>query len=287
VSDLAISLGWEAVVARDGAEALSLYKEREPDLVLLDYMMPKINGLEVLDMLRMGGSQVPIIITTAASEADLIVEALRLGATDFLRKPFEHLVLLKNILGRQNQRYRLRQIEILANSRIINQSVEFDIENDFSVASCVCRYITDRMAPPENAYAIRLGLEELVANAIEHGNLGFSREEKSSALSDDTMIPWSTLVAERAEQSPWSARRVRIIATVEGSKLEFMIQDGGEGFDFHNLPDPLSEENLLLPSGRGVFLARQQFDALEYFGRGNIVRAHITLGKPRTPQLLP
>lgn len=284
VSDLARSLGWQVVLALDGEQALHQYEEQEPDLVLLDYMMPLLDGFEVLDRLRQRGSQVPIIIATASTEPGLILEALRLGATDFLRKPFEHLLLLRNILGRENRRHRSQRLEVLAISRIISHSVEFDIENDLTVASGVCHYITRSLTDPESAYHVRLGLEELIANAIEHGNLGFSREDKTAALGND-QGSWTRLIAQRAATPPWSDRRVRIVASLEGKQLEVLIQDAGSGFDHRNLPNPLAEENLLLPNGRGIFLARQQFDEFEYLGKGNLVRVRKLLsGNPSPPK---
>ncbi len=49
------------------------------------------------------------------------------------------------------------------------------------------------------------------------------------------------------------------------------IQDDGEGFDYHNLPDPTVPENLFMPSGRGILLARSFIDEVNYSGKGNVV----------------
>ncbi len=49
------------------------------------------------------------------------------------------------------------------------------------------------------------------------------------------------------------------------------VQDDGEGFDYHNLPDPTDPENLFLPSGRGILLARSFIDEVNYSGNGNVV----------------
>lgn len=271
VIDLAKVLEWEVLHASNGTQAWALCQERQPEMLLLDYYMPDMDGFEVLSRARKAKLQMPIIIMTAATDEHLILEALRLGATDFLRKPFEHLLLLRTILRRENARYRTQRIQRLVATRVVHQAIEFEIENDLSLCSGVCSYIVGTLIPEESTYAIRLGLEELCANAVEHGNLGFSSEDKTAALRDNGLL-WPKLLRERAAKAPYCDRRVRIMATRTGGMLEVTIQDQGDGFDEKRIPNPLAEENLLKPNGRGVFLARQQFDTLEYLGRGNIVR---------------
>lgn len=279
VADLAQSLGWEVVIAPDGMAATQIFDKREPDLVLLDYFMPFRNGFEVLRHIRKSESSVPVVMMTAAGDANTVLEALRLGATDFLRKPFEHIALLKGILLRENQRFSSRHTHNALLTSIISQSIEFELENDLTLVIAASRYIVDHLVRGSDAYPLRLGLEELAINAIEHGNLGFTRDEKTEALQGHPG-QWRELIRQRAADPVYASRRARIIASVEGNQLEVTVQDQGNGFDFRNIPDPLSEENVARPNGRGVFLARLQFDELEYLGRGNIVRVRKLLGPP-------
>ena len=82
--------GYEVVVARDGEEALRLAREKQPDLAVLDWMMPKASGLEVLRAIRADADtcDIPVVLLTArASEAD-IQEGLAAGADDYIAKPF-------------------------------------------------------------------------------------------------------------------------------------------------------------------------------------------------------
>ena len=80
--------GYEVVVASDGREALARYDERPPDLVVLDLMLPRMDGLEVCKRLRAKGETVPIIMLTARSEEIDKVLGLELGADDYITKPF-------------------------------------------------------------------------------------------------------------------------------------------------------------------------------------------------------
>ena len=82
--------GYEVVAARDGEEAVQLAGERDPDLMILDVMLPRLDGLQVTRRLRADGrtARLPIILLTArAQEAD-VTRGFEAGADDYLRKPF-------------------------------------------------------------------------------------------------------------------------------------------------------------------------------------------------------
>jgi DNA-binding response OmpR family regulator len=91
--------GYAVTAARSGREALELLGERRFDLVLLDIMMPEMDGLEVLKLLRRVDSllALPIIMVTAKGESEDMVEALELGANDYVTKPFDFPVVLARI----------------------------------------------------------------------------------------------------------------------------------------------------------------------------------------------
>jgi DNA-binding response OmpR family regulator len=82
--------GYEVVVARDGGQAIALAEAERPDAIVLDAMMPVMDGHEVLRRLRSGdcASRVPVIMLTARRQERDIVGALELGADDYLVKPF-------------------------------------------------------------------------------------------------------------------------------------------------------------------------------------------------------
>jgi DNA-binding NtrC family response regulator len=87
--------GYAVERARDGAEALRKIESLRPDLVLLDYMMPGMSGLDVLRELQSTESDVPVIVMTAHGSIEVAVQAMKLGAYDFVVKPFEpdHIAL--------------------------------------------------------------------------------------------------------------------------------------------------------------------------------------------------
>jgi DNA-binding response OmpR family regulator len=82
--------GWTVIVARDGGEALRRLEEATPDAILLDAMMPVIDGYELLRRLRENEATAatPVIMLTARKQEQDIVRALQLGANDYMVKPF-------------------------------------------------------------------------------------------------------------------------------------------------------------------------------------------------------
>jgi two-component system OmpR family response regulator len=89
--------GFEAVTADNGHSALAAVAEHDPDLVVLDVMMPGLDGRAVLQSLRSAGSAVPVIFLTARDAANDQVSALRSGADDYVVKPFSVEVLLERV----------------------------------------------------------------------------------------------------------------------------------------------------------------------------------------------
>ncbi len=88
--------GYEADVAMDGKSAFDLARERKPDLVVLDLMLPDLDGVEICRQLR-ASSDVPIIILTARDSVRDKVEGLDAGADDYLTKPFSFEELLARV----------------------------------------------------------------------------------------------------------------------------------------------------------------------------------------------
>ncbi len=89
--------GFEVLVARDGEEGLRLATEGGPDLIILDVMLPKMNGLDVCKKIRSDGNSVPIIILTARGQEIDKVLGLKLGADDYVTKPFSFMELMARV----------------------------------------------------------------------------------------------------------------------------------------------------------------------------------------------
>ncbi|HUT47476.1 MAG TPA: response regulator, partial [Sedimentisphaerales bacterium] len=88
--------GYRVLTAPDGEEGLNAALNEKPDLIILDIMLPKINGYEVCRLIRKENLDMPIIMLTAKGEESDIVLGLNLGADDYVTKPFS----IKELLAR-------------------------------------------------------------------------------------------------------------------------------------------------------------------------------------------
>lgn len=91
----------------DGEDALTYFRSRDYDVVILDIMMPKVNGLDVLRQIRVAGSKVPVLMLTAKAEIEDRVAGLEAGADDYLPKPFASPEFIARVkaLSRRNAGY--------------------------------------------------------------------------------------------------------------------------------------------------------------------------------------
>lgn len=87
----------EVFVAKDGEEALELFEEKKPDLLIFDICMPKMDGIEVLNKIRKSNKAIPIIVLTAHTEETYLFRAIELNITRYLLKPFSKDALLDAI----------------------------------------------------------------------------------------------------------------------------------------------------------------------------------------------
>ena len=99
--------GYEVIEADNGKEALRLYKGQHFDLIILDVMMPEMNGFEVCEQIRLSNTSIPVIFLTAKDGAQDRIIGLKKGADDYLTKPFtleELLLRIQNLLRRSNKK---------------------------------------------------------------------------------------------------------------------------------------------------------------------------------------
>ena len=113
------SEGYEVVVARDGEEALNLAEEENPDLILLDWMLPKVSGIEVCRQLRRSKitREIPIVMLTARSEESDKIRGLDIGADDYITKPYS----IKELLARVRAAMRRPSASVISDQLIVGK----------------------------------------------------------------------------------------------------------------------------------------------------------------------
>jgi len=142
----------EVVTATDGEAACRLIHEKQPDLIVLDLMLPKMSGYEVCRKVRAEGVQVPIMILTARGEEADRVLGLDLGADDYVTKPFS----IREVLARV--RALLRRSQSAYGGRALPDELRFsDVEVDFR------RYEARRAGQPLEMTRKEFGILRLMA----------------------------------------------------------------------------------------------------------------------------
>jgi len=142
--------GWSADVEYNGESALSYIENSRPDIVILDIMLPKINGFEVCNQIRRF-TTIPVLILSAKIQPEDIIKGLEIGADDYMTKPFNHreLVLrVKKILNRKSietsieadsQELKIGDIEIsLSAKSVLLNGVEVAVTPiEYKLLSCL------------------------------------------------------------------------------------------------------------------------------------------------------
>ncbi|QMV65507.1 two-component system response regulator RssB [Pseudomonas berkeleyensis] len=100
--------GFKVLQANNGLQGLEVFQQESPDLMICDLRMPQVDGLELIRRINALGVDVPVIVVSGAGVMNDAVEALRLGAADYLIKPLEDLAVLEHSVRRALDRSRLR-----------------------------------------------------------------------------------------------------------------------------------------------------------------------------------
>lgn len=262
--------------AQDGEIAWEMLTSRRNtyDVALLDWMMPGQSGLELLQKMQKHSRlrHTQVIMQTARARSEEIQQGIEAGAWYYLTKPFDEETLLAIVrtalMDRQNylaiQDYIRNTTSTPLNS---NRFAIRTLQEAKNLAALLAKLCHD----PEKR---GLGFLEILLNAIEHGNLGISYQEKSHLLAEGM---WEAEINHRLQSSKNKSKMVEVHIQSEGENVSVIIKDQGDGFDWRKYLtfDP---RRITHSHGRGIAMAKAiSFDDLEYRGCGNEV--HITVRK--------
>lgn len=241
----------EPVVAGTGLTGLELARSLMPDVVLLDLMLPDINGFEVCRRLRTDRSTMltPIVMLTALNDADNRVRGFRVGANAYVTKPYGISDLFQAIEEARAWRREMERSNLQGEIHVeLNSEITFlnDL-NDFLLNLCRETPFTN-----EQVLHLRQAVLEMAQNAIEWGN------------------------------KHQSDRLVTIRYRVYPDRVEIVVRDQGSGFDRNDLPhaatmgDPFTHLDVrdklgLRAGGFGLMICKGMVDELDYNDVGNEV----------------
>ena len=246
--------GYEVADAFNAIEGLQELNSAEVDLALLDIMMPGMDGLEMLQRLRVTHPQLRVIMMTAMSTPEAAVSALREHACDFLAKPFDIEDLVKSVRTAFELDPQEISVEVLsARPDWIELRVACDPAAIEPLERIMAQLKTD--LPPTTREQVTYAFREMLRNAIEHGG----KNDPSQTIEVGYL------------------RTPRVIL--------YRIKDPGQGFKIESLyhsalmnpdGDPVHHERVrdemgLRPGGFGILIARDMVDEMIYNERHNEV----------------
>jgi DNA-binding response OmpR family regulator len=241
----------DPIIAGDGATGLELARSLTPDVVLLDLMLPDINGFEVCRRLRTDRTTMlmPIVMLTALNDADNRVRGFRVGANAYVTKPYGIAELFRAIDAARAWREEMEKSNLQGEIHVeLNSEITLlgDL-NDFLLHLCRETPFTN-----EQVLQLRQAVLEMAQNAIEWGN------------------------------KHQSDRLVAIRYRVYNDRVEIVVRDQGTGFDRGHLPhaaapgDPFTHLDVrdklgLRAGGFGLMICKGMVDDLTYNDVGNEV----------------
>jgi len=265
---------YQVETACDGDQAWAMLEENPEkfDTVLLDRTMPGLDGIEVLRRIRCHRdlSKIPVILQTGAASKKHILEGMQAGAYYYLTKPIQPQLLLSVVDAALQERFLYSSLRDELNNVLDAIHLIDRISSNFRTLkeAKATAIILANLCP--DPHKVVDGLAELLLNAVEHGNLGISYDEKSKFKNENT---WDAEIESRLKDDCYGDRIVNVNAIRTENSVEYLITDEGEGFDWEQYMD-FSPERMLDNHGRGIAMANKiSFSSLEYLGRGNRVCA--------------
>ena len=268
---------YEVVAAEDGREGIEKLEEHSVfDLIILDWMMPVMNGIEFLHRIKSDAryNDIPVIMQSAKDKMDDIEEGITAGVYYYLTKPYSNRILeavVRSALLDAKQKDTLKkESDMMAEkAREFRRGLLHMRTSNFEYrtvtqARQIATVIASCFPRPRE---VVMGFTELMFNAVEHGNLGFTFEDKKKHLIRGT---WQDVLDLRMNDEEYEDKTAQIELTRNHRDIRIVIEDQGEGFDweyFRNI-DPA---RLDAPNGRGIYLASMDFDSIQYEGSGNRV----------------
>ena len=272
--------GYVCVTAKNGREALSLFYKETFSLIITDIKMPEMDGIELMKRVRTVNPSMIVIMVTAFPEIDLAVEAMRLGAYDFLRKPLENLDLVvlsvkhaldKKRLEEEVEAYH-RNLERLVEERTAKLQLAYrtlkkaHLDSVKVLAEAIdakdpyTRGHSDRVRKMSLRIATQLGFAEEGLENLEYGAL--LHDIGKIGIKDDVLQKQSTLSAEEyqyIQEHPLIG--VKIVEGIEFFKDKIpIIRHHHEHFDGKGYPDGLSGTNI--PLEARIITVPDAFDAM-------------------------
>ena len=257
------------IAAENGAQALKKLDEWSIDLVLTDLQMPKLDGLELVKIMRQRKLEIPVVLTTGQGSEDIAAEALRAGAAGYIPKTKLNQLLISTV----------REVLEIFNgepsySRLLDcaqvSHFEFNLRNDPSLIPQLvdfCEQMLRSMSQLDRIDSLRVAIavDQALQNAFYRGNLELDSEYVVPSYSQGSESFVSEEIQERLNSKPYCDRSVHVVMEIKPAGFVILVRDEGPGFDTSRVG------NWDQPSARGTHLMKAFMDRVKYSRQGNEV----------------
>ncbi|BBP45589.1 two-component system response regulator [Thiosulfatimonas sediminis] len=274
ISEFIGSCGYDFDTAANGKQALEMLLAQPVETysaILSDIEMPTMSGLELLKEVKSLASfaHIPFVLQTSHTDSDMIRRGIEGGAYYYLTKPLQPKVVCQiinaAILDFGKHQALVSKIENYKSGLDLLQSARFTLKTPEQAKHLAVSLCHLSAQPVKTS----MGVYELVQNAIEHGNLGISYQEKGELIKERTFL---AEIHRRLEHEDYQNRYVTIDYQIDETQKWLTISDMGAGFDFEQYLEFIPER-LLDEHGRGIMMARVNgFQSIEYSNQGRTVR---------------
>lgn len=276
--------GYETLSAEDGQQAwLTLNAAPDDfDVILLDRRMPRMDGMELLHKVKADDRlrHIPVIMQTAQASSDDVVEGIQAGVYYYLAKPLDRQLLLSVTAAaiEEHQKYLCLREDVARRNTALTL-MDRGVFHFRTLAEADNLAVSLARACPRSSHLV-VGLSEIFTNAIEHGNLGITFEQKAQLLAQKR---WKQQVEALLDAPQNRDKRVTVTFVRQPGEVRITVLDEGAGFDWRRYME-LDQSRAFAVHGRGIAMARQlSFDALEYRDPGNevtcVIRARAGAGE--------
>lgn len=263
--------GFEVDSAFNGSDALRKIHSSEYDVVICDIEMPGITGLDLLGRVRRDyDRELDVILMTGFLDHDYFIEAIRMGASDFIRKPVDTKQIIRSIQTlMERRRNRNDYSDFYQNTETAHFNFVIDPRkfSKFAISKVFNSFLRQSFQLNHNLLnELLICVDEMVYNAFIHGTLNLTVGERILDHSSQ-----QKLIEERLSDPDIAPKRLRLAFCVDHveSVITISVEDDGNGFDYEAWLKRVAEEPKLNldEHGRGISMLYHLADSLT-FGNG-------------------
>ena len=276
--------GYKVETSFNASEALRKIHKNDYDLVICDIEMPGLSGLDFLQRVRQDFDRnLDVILMTGYLEHDYFIEAIRLGASDFIRKPIDTKQMIRSIQELMfRKRSRDDMSEFYCNLKRSDFCFEISAENfsKYAISKVLSSYFRNNYKiNPKVLNELLVCIDEMAYNAFIHGTLGLSITERAM---DHTKL--KALIQSKMQDETIFSKHLRfsISMLLNEELIEISVEDDGPGFDYEPWLQTAQQEQILdiEEHGRGLAMLYHLSDSLSFQNGGRKVTITKSLQHP-------